>query len=149
MYVGGGEYTSTELSDDEMWEEMGSSLQQDNRLTKEELRIATIEGFIPIMITDSRASKICIQPEEEQGQKSECGWYNWDAPFVKTDKESDRIFQIAHGNTAPGEDIVHLGALPLRTETVTGHTVRGRMNNLGSMSTMTRMGTFSYSKGTR
>ena len=46
----------------------------------------------------------------------------------------------ARGDTAPGEDIVHLGALPLQTESTTGHTIRGLMNNLGSMSTMTRNG---------
>ena len=73
-------------------------------------------------------------------QKSECGRYKWDHPFVKIGKESDRIFQMARGNTAPGEDIVHLGTLPLRTKAATGHTVRGLMNNLGSMSTMTRNG---------
>ena len=47
---------------------------------------------------------------------------------------------MARGDTAPGEDTVHLSALPLRTEAATGHTVRGLMNNLGSMSTMTRNG---------
>ena len=59
---------------------------------------------------------------------------------MKTGKELDRISQMARGNTAPGEDIVHLGALPLQTEAATGHTVRGLMNNLGSMSTMARNG---------
>ena len=90
------------------------------------------------MIAYLGASTTCIQPEEEQGQKSECGRYKWDAPDVKTGQESDRIFQMARGNTAPGEDIVHLRALPLRTEAATGHTARALMNNLGSMSTMTR-----------
>ena len=47
---------------------------------------------------------------------------------------------MARGDTAPGEDIVHLGALPLQTELATGHTVKGLINNLGSMCTMTRNG---------
>ena len=132
-----------------MLEEIGSGLKQDNQLTKEELKIATIEGSLPTMIADSGASTTCIQPENEQAQKSECGRYTWDAPFLKTGEESDRIFQMARGDTAPGEDIVHLRVLPLRTETATGHTIRGLMNNLGSMSTMTRNGIFPYSKATR
>ena len=52
-YIGGGESISTELSDEEMRKEMGSDLNQDDRLTKEELRIATIEGAIPTMIAVS------------------------------------------------------------------------------------------------
>ena len=140
IYVGSGVSISTELSDEEMREEMGSGLIQDDLLTKEELRIATIEGAIPTMIADSGASTTCMQPEEEQGQKSECGRYKWDTLFVKTGQESDRISQMARGDTALGEVIVHLRAFPLRTEAATGHIVRGFMNNLGSMSTMTRNG---------
>ena len=83
MHVGSGVSISTELSDEEMREEMGSGLIQDDLLTKEELRIATIEGAIPTMIADSGASTTCMQPEEEQGQKSECGRYKWDTPFEK------------------------------------------------------------------
>ena len=75
QYVGCGESTSTELGDDEMLEEMDSSLIQDDQLTKEELKRATIKGSIPTMITDSGTSTTCIQLEEEQGQESECGQY--------------------------------------------------------------------------
>ena len=45
---------------------------------------------------------------------------------------------MAHGDTTPGEDIMYLHALPLRTEAATGHTIRGLMNNIGSISTMKR-----------
>ena len=47
IYIGSGESTSTELSDKVMWEEMVSGLHQDNRLTREELRIVTIKGSPP------------------------------------------------------------------------------------------------------
>ena len=73
MHACSGESTFTELSDKEIIEEMGSGLNQDNRLTKEELKIATIKGLIPTMMANSGASTTCIQPKEEQGQKSECG----------------------------------------------------------------------------
>ena len=43
MYVGSGESTSIELSDEEMLEEMGTVPKQDDWLTKEELYAATIE----------------------------------------------------------------------------------------------------------
>ena len=112
-YVGCGESTSTELSDEEMLEEMGSGLIQDDHLTKEELKRVTSEGSIPTMISGSGASTTCIHPEEKQGQKSECGWYKRDAPFIKTEQESDRIFQMARGDMAPGEDSVYLHTLSL------------------------------------
>ena len=93
-----------------------------------------------ISIADSGASTTYIHPAEEQGQESECGRYKWDPLFVSTGEEIDRMIQMACGNTAPGEDIVHIPGLSLRTEADTSHTVKGVMNNLGSMSTMTRNG---------
>ena len=41
---------------------------------------------------------------------------------------------------SPEEDIMHMHALPLRTEAVSGHTVRGLTNNLDSTRLMTRNG---------
>ena len=90
------------------------------------------------MIADSGTSTTCVQPVEEQGKKSECGKYKWDPPFVRTEEESNRIFQTARGDMAPGENIVHIPGLPLRIEVSTGHTSRGPMNNIGSMRIMTR-----------
>ena len=43
---------------------------------------------------------------------------------------------MARGDIAPGEDIVHLNALPLRQGAAEAHTVRGPTNSLISMSTL-------------
>jgi hypothetical protein len=48
-----------------MLEGTDSGLHQDNQLTREDLRMATIEGTIPTMIANSRASTTCIQSGEE------------------------------------------------------------------------------------
>ena len=87
QYVGNGASVATELSNKEMFEEIGISLNQDGQLTKEELRIGIIEGAMPVMVTDLGASTICIQPAEEHGQTSACGRYKWDTPFVWTGGE--------------------------------------------------------------
>ena len=119
---------------------MGSGLLKEDQLSREELRRATIEGTIPTAISDSGAFTTCLQPIEEQAQESECGRYKWDPPFISTGEKSSKVFQMARGDTAPGAEVVQLQGLPLRQEAATGHTVSGLMNNLASMSTLTRNG---------
>ena len=123
MYSGSNACVSRELDDEEMWEEMGSGLLKEDRLSREELRRATIEGTIRTTIAYSGASTTCLQPIEEQAQESECGKYRWDPPFISTGKKSSKVFQMARGDTAPGAEVVQLQGLTLRQETATGHTV--------------------------
>ena len=58
-------------------------------------------------------------------QESECGGYKWKAqPHRKTGKKSNKIFSMAMGHTAPGDDVVEL-PLNVRGKTREGHIVSG------------------------
>ena len=52
--------------------------------------------------------------------------------FHPTNKKSNNIFQMALGNVAPGDEVVHLN-LPLREAATEAHTVPGITNNLFSI----------------
>ena len=132
--------TQREMSDDEVLEEMQDGLDDADALTLEDLKTATISQAIPTAIADSGASTTCVQPKEEQMQASECGKYTWDDPLSATNTKSDKVFQMARGDVAPGEDVVHLNALPLRRGAAEAHTVRGLTNSLISMSTLRKHG---------
>ena len=60
------------MSDGEVTEEMEDGLDKVNVLTLKELKEATSTRKISTAITDSGASKTCVQPAEEQIQESEC-----------------------------------------------------------------------------
>ena len=128
------------MSDDKVLEEMQDGLDNADALTLKDLKAATISRAIPTAIADSGASTTCVQPKEEQMQASECGKYTWDDPLSATNTKSDKVFQMARGDVAPGEDVVHLNALPLRRGAAEAHTVRGLTNSLISMSTLRKHG---------
>ena len=78
---------------------------------------------------------------------SECGAYKWTGdPFKMTGEKSNKIFSMALGNIAPGQDIVNL-PLPLRDKATRSHTVSGLQNNLLSMNTGVREGYIPIFKG--
>ena len=87
--------TQRELSDNEVTEEIKNNLDKANVLTLKEIKEATIARKIPTAIVKSGASTICVQPAEEQMQKSECSLYTWDNSLSKTNKKSNKIFQMA------------------------------------------------------
>ena len=43
------------------------------KLTKQQIKQATINRAIPMAVVDSEASTTCVKPEEEKMQESECG----------------------------------------------------------------------------
>ena len=103
-----------EMNDNEVLNEMQDGLNEADVLTLKDLKAVTIAGTIPTAIADSGASTTCVQPTEEQMQVSECGLYTWDNLLSQTNKKSDKIFKMARGDIAPGEDVVHINVLPLR-----------------------------------
>ena len=127
------------MNNNEELNEMQDGLDNADALTLEDLKAVTIARAIPTTIADSGASTTCVQPAEEQMQASECGQYTWDNPLSTTNKKSNKIFQMARGNIAPGEDIVHLNALPLRRGAAKAHKLGGLTNSLISMSTACTM----------
>jgi hypothetical protein len=102
-------------------------------LTDDDLRAATIDGTVPTVIVDSGASSTCVKPADQQMHTSECGDYSWKgAPFTATGEDSNKLFSMALGHRAPGEEVVDLH-LPLRRKSRRGHTVRGITNSLQSL----------------
>ena len=103
------------------------------RYDDDALKKSSLNGEVPSAIADTGASAACVQPSTEQIQVSECGDYGWAGPaFHPTNKKSNKIFQMALGNVAPADDIVHLN-IPLREATREAHTVPGITNNLLSI----------------
>ena len=108
------------------------------KLTKEQIRKATINRTIPTAVVDSGASSTCVKPAEEQAQESVCGGYKWTGPsYQTTGKKSNKIFAMALGHTAPGGDVVDL-PLPLREEAREGHTVKGIQKDLYSINRLVK-----------
>ena len=92
LYLGNILCTQIELSDDEVVKEMEDGLDKANIITLEELnKEATSTKNIPTAIMDSRASTACVQPVEEQMQKSEYVLYTWDGPLNETKKSATRF----------------------------------------------------------
>ena len=115
--------TQREMSNDEVLDEMQDGLDDADTLTLEDLKAATTSRAIPTAIADSGAFTTRVQPKEEQMQASECGKYTWDDPLSATNTKSNKVFQMARGDIASGEDLVHLNALPLRRGAAETHTL--------------------------
>ena len=110
------------------------------KLTKKQIRNATITRSIPTAVVDSGASSTCVKPAEEETQESECGGYRWTGrPCQLTGRKSSKVFVMALGHTAPGGDVVDL-PLPLREEAREGRTVKGIQNNLYSINRLVKQG---------
>ena len=110
------------------------------KLTEQQIKRATINRTIPTAVVDSGASTTCVKPEEEDIQESLCGGYKWkSSPHQKTGKKSNKIFCMAMGHTAPGDDVVEL-PLPIRGNAREAHTVRGIQNNLYSLNRLVEEG---------
>ena len=91
-------------------------------------------------VVDSGASTTCTKPEEEEMQESECGGYKWKAsPHRKTGEKSIKIFSMAMGYLALGNDAVEL-PLNVRGKEKEGHTVSGIKNNLYSLNGLVKEG---------
>ena len=110
------------------------------KLTKNQIKNATIKRSIPTAVVDSGASSTCVKPAGEEAQESECGGYRWAGPPCRpTGKKSRKVFSMALGHTAPGGDVVDL-PLPLREAAREGHTVEGTQNNLYSVNRLVKQG---------
>ena len=73
-------------------------------------------------------------------QESVCGGYKWKpSPHAKTGKKSNKMFSMAMGHIAPGDDVVEL-PLPIRGGAREGHTVPGITNNLYSLNQLVKEG---------
>ena len=72
------------------------------------------------------------------------GGYKWKAPpHQKTSKKSNKIFSMATGHTAPGNNVVEL-PLPVRGKAFEGHTAKGIKNNLYSLNRLVKGGYVSF-----
>ena len=110
------------------------------KLTKQQIKQATIDRTIPTAVIDSGASATCTKPEEEEMQESEGGGYKWRAPpHYKTGNKSKKLFSMALGHTARGCDVVDL-PLNARGKAREGHTVSGLKNNLYSLNSLVKEG---------
>ena len=67
--------TQRELSVEEEAEEIEDSLDETSVLILKEIKDTTVTRKIPTAIADSGAFTPCVQPTEEQIQKSECCLY--------------------------------------------------------------------------
>ena len=64
------------------------------KLTKEQLRVAVLDGLIPYAVADSGCTTTCVKPLQKQIKVSECGHYKWAGePFTHTGNESNKCFQ--------------------------------------------------------
>ena len=108
------------------------------KLTKKQIRNATVKRSIPTAVVDSGASSTCVKPAEDATQESECGGYHWTGPsYQPTGRKSNKVFAMALGHTAQGGDVVDL-PLPLREAACEGHTAKGIQNNLYSVNRLVK-----------
>ena len=110
------------------------------KLTKEQLRVAVLDGLIPYAVADSGCTTTCVKPLHKQIKVSECGHYKWAGePFKYTGKESNKCFSMALGHQAHGQDEVDL-SIPLRKEAREAHTLNDVTNNLYSIPKLVQAG---------
>ena len=73
-------------------------------------------------------------------QESECRGCKWKAPsHRKTGKKSNKIFSMAMGHTAPGDDVVEM-PLNVRCKARERHTVSGEKNHPYSLNWLVKEG---------
>ena len=89
------------------------------------IKEAYIKGKLPSMVVDSGATSTCVKPKEEQRLVSTCGQYELKgAPMEYTGEQSNKIFQMALGHLAAGQDKTKL-AVNLNDQARAAHTVPG------------------------